>query len=109
MAKITGYLRVESNGAGLIIDASMCTESELVKPNGSAGEYACDASHCVVDALSSSVRTTLPAEDQRSTCSGWRTDDQRSMNHCAFGDMSMPCVPAVVVRRRCPVPSKRIS
>src|SRR5438045_3254127 len=105
MVKTTGYFRAGSNGTGLTIDASIFTPSEVVKLNGSAGLYVCDASHADVSALPSSVRSLPPVVDQSSTCRGCVVDDQVSMKYCASGDMSIVCRPGVVVIRRRPVPS----
>src|SRR3954468_20839220 len=105
MVKTTGYFRVESKGTGRTIAASILTPSEVVKLNGTAGLYVCDAIHSVVIAFDSMVRSFPRVVDQSSTCLGWVVDDQVSMKYCALGDMSIACRPGVVVTRSSPEPS----
>jgi len=75
-AKITGYFRVESKGTGFTTEASMRAPSDAVKVNSSGVEYACDASHSLLPAFFSSVRSLRPAVVHSSTCRGWVVDDQ---------------------------------
>src|ERR1700745_549180 len=103
MSNTTGYFFVGSKGTGLIIDPSIFTPSLVVNEKSSGAEYSCVATHCVTCALLSIVRRLPRSVLHTSTCRGWRSDDQRSMNHRPLGDRSMWCVPGSVVMRRVPV------